>query len=93
VNEICLLETIKKAFTKQVQLTFQAGTINVDQVSFLQENMKKNPGKSRLKFIFVDQIEKLIVSMKTTERGIEMNDEMADFLENTPLIDVQIDTI
>ena len=93
VNEICLLETIKKAFTKQVQLTFQAGTINVDQVSFLQENMKKNPGKSRLKFIFVDQIEKLIVSMKTTERGIEMNDEMAEFLENTPLIDVQIDTI
>ncbi len=93
VNEICLLETIKKAFTRQVQLTFQAGTINVDQVSFLQENMKKNPGKSRLKFIFVDQVEKLIVSMKTTERGIEMNDEMAEFLENTPLIDVQIDTI
>jgi DNA polymerase-3 subunit alpha len=93
VNEICLLETIKKAFTRQVQLTFQAGTINVEQVSFLQENMKKNPGKSRLKFIFVDQVEKLIVSMKTTERGIEMNDEMADFLENTPLIDVQIDTI
>ncbi len=93
VNEICLLETIKKVFTRQVQLTFQAGTINVDQVSFLQENMKKNPGKSRLKFIFVDQIEKLIVSMKTTERGIEMNDEMAEFLENTPLIDVQIDTI
>jgi DNA polymerase-3 subunit alpha len=93
VNEICLLETIKKAFTKQVQLTFQAGTINVDQVSFLQQNLKKNPGKSRLRFIFVDQVEKLIVSMKTTERGIEMNDEMAEFLENTPLIDVQIDTI
>jgi DNA polymerase-3 subunit alpha len=93
VNEICLLETIKKAFTKQVQLTFQAGTINPDQVNFLQENMKKNPGKSRLKFIFIDQVEKLIVSMKTTERGIEMNDEMAEFLENTPLIDVQIDTI
>ena len=93
VNEICLLETIKKAFTKQVQLTFQAGTINTDQVSFLQQNLKKNPGKSRLRFIFVDQVEKLIVSMKTTERGIEMNDEMAEFLENTPLIDVQIDTI
>jgi DNA polymerase-3 subunit alpha len=93
VNEICLLETIKKAFTKQVQLTFQAGTINVDQVSFLQQNLKKNPGKSRLRFIFVDQVEKLIVSMKTPERGIEMNDEMAEFLENTPLIDVQIDTI
>lgn len=93
VSEICLLETIKKAFTKQVQLTLHAGSIQQTHVQFFRENMKKNPGKSRLKFIFIDQVEKLIVNMKTTERGIEMNDEMADFLENNPLIEVQVDTI
>jgi hypothetical protein len=31
--------------------------------------------------------------MKTTERGMEMNDEMADFLENNPLIEVQVDAL
>jgi DNA polymerase-3 subunit alpha len=93
VSEICLLETIKKAFTKQVQLTLHAGSIQQTHVHFFMENMKKNPGKSRLKFIFIDQVEKLIVNMKTTERGIEMNDEMAEFLENNPLIEVQVDTI
>jgi DNA polymerase-3 subunit alpha len=87
------LETIKKAFTKQVQLTLHAGSIQQTHVHFFMENMKKNPGKSRLKFIFIDQVEKLIVNMKTTERGIEMNDEMAEFLENNPLIEVQVDTI
>ena len=93
VSEICLLETIKKAFTKQIQLTLHAGSIQQTHVQFFRENMKKNPGKSRLKFIFIDQIEKLIVNMKTTERGIEMNDEMAEFLESNPLIEVQVDTI
>jgi DNA polymerase-3 subunit alpha len=93
VSEICLLETIKKAFTRQVQLTFQASTINREQVEFIQQNLKKHPGKSRLKITLVDQVEKLIVNMKTTERGMEMNDEMADFLENNPLIEVQVDAL
>jgi DNA polymerase-3 subunit alpha len=92
VSEICLLETIKKVFTKQVQLTLHAGFIQQTHVQFFWENMRKNPGKSRLKFIFIDQLEKLIVNMKTTEKGIEMNDEMAEFLENNPLIEVQVDT-
>jgi hypothetical protein len=34
-----------------------------------------------------------MVQMKTTEKGFEMNDEMAEFLELNPLIDVQVDTL
>ena len=93
VAEICLLETIKKAFTKQVQLTLQAGAIQPEQVDFLQKNLKKHPGRVRLKVVLVDQVEKLMVQMKTTEKGFEMNDEMTEFLEMNPLIDVQVDTI
>jgi DNA polymerase-3 subunit alpha len=93
VGEICLLETIKKAFTKQVQLTLQAGAIQPEQVDFLQKNLKKHPGRVRLKVVLVDQVEKLMVQMKTTEKGFEMNDEMTEFLEMNPLIDVQVDTI
>jgi DNA polymerase-3 subunit alpha len=91
VNEICLLETIKKVFTKQVQLTLQAGSIVPEQVDFLQKNLKKHPGRVRLKVVLVDQAERLMVQMKTTEKGFEMNDEMADFLKKNPLIDVQVD--
>ena len=84
VNEICLLETIKRAFTRQLQLVIQPGTITPTQVEFFQQNMKKHPGRSRLKVILVDQIEKLRIQMKTIEKGFEMNDEMADFLEKSP---------
>jgi DNA polymerase-3 subunit alpha len=55
--------------------------------------MKKHPGRSRLKVILVDQIEKLRVQMKTIEKGFEMNDEMADFLEKSPEIEVQVDIL
>lgn len=93
VTEICLLETIKKVFTKQVQITLQAGAINEGHIEFFKKNMKKNPGRSRLKLVMVDQAEKLVVQMRTTEKGFEMNDEMADFLENNPLIEVQVDAV
>lgn len=92
VADICLLETVKRTSTRQVQLTMQAGTINPEQVDFLQKNLKKHPGRSRLKLVLVDQVEKLMVQMRTLEKGFEMNDEMAEFLENNPLIDVQVDT-
>ena len=74
-----------------MQLTLQAGSIVPEQVDFLQKNLKKHPGRVRLKVVLVDQAERLMVQMKTTEKGFEMNDEMADFLEKNPLIDVQVD--
>lgn len=93
VTEICLLETIKKIFTRQVQITLQAGSISELQIEFFKKNLKKNPGRSRLKLVMVDQVEKLMVQMKTTEKGFEMNDELADFLEKNPLIEVQVDAV
>ncbi|MBM3444579.1 MAG: DNA polymerase III subunit alpha [Bacteroidetes bacterium] len=92
VSDICLLETIKRTSTRQIQLTLQAGAVNTDHVDFLQKNLKKNPGRSRLKLVLVDQVEKLMVQLRTLEKGFEMNDDMAKFLENNPLIDVQVDT-
>jgi DNA polymerase-3 subunit alpha len=91
VSEICLLETIKRVLTRQLQMTIQPGTITKNQLDFFTQNMKKYPGKARLKVIFLDQIEKLRVQMKTTEKGFEMNDELTEFLEKTPEIEVQVD--
>jgi DNA polymerase-3 subunit alpha len=93
VNEICLLETIKKAFTKQLQITLQAGSINPEQVNFFSTHMKKHPGRVRFKIMLIDQAERLKIQMTTTEKGIEMNDEMADYLNNNPLFDVHVDTV
>jgi DNA polymerase-3 subunit alpha len=92
VNEICLLETIKRVNTRQLQITLQAGILNGTHVDFLKQNFKKHPGRARFKMLLVDQVEKLMVPMRTTEKGFEMNDELAEFLENNPHIEVQVDS-
>ena len=69
----------------------QPSTITPQQLDFFAQNMKKYPGKCRLKVIFLDQIEKVRVQMKTTEKGFEMNDELTEFLEKSPEIEVQVD--
>ncbi len=58
----------------------------------MKSNLKKHPGRARLKLILLDQVEKLKVEMRTVEKGFEMNDEMAEFLENNPQFEVQVDT-
>jgi hypothetical protein len=55
--------------------------------------MKKHPGRVRFKIMLIDQGERLKIQMTTTEKGIEMNDEMADYLNNNPLFDVHVDTV
>ena len=64
-----------------------------DILDALKKDLKKHPGRVRLKVVLVDQAERLMVQMKTTEKGFEMNDEMTEFLEMNPLIDVQVDTL
>jgi DNA polymerase-3 subunit alpha len=92
VSEICLLETIKRAFTKEMLLTLQAGAFHHSHLDFLEGNFKKYPGRTRLKLQFIDQVEKLVVNLKTTEKGFEMNDELTEFLENNPLIEVSVES-
>jgi DNA polymerase-3 subunit alpha len=93
VQEICLLETIKRVFTKQLKIAVQPGVITQNHIDFFHQNMKTHTGKSRLKVILFDQIEKLMVELKTTEKGFEMNDEMTAFLEKNPEIEVQVDIL
>jgi DNA polymerase-3 subunit alpha len=88
-----LLETIKRAYTKQLKLALQPGVITPNQIDFLQKNMKSHPGKSRLKMILFDQVEKLLVELRTIEKGFEMNDEMTAFLEKHPEIEVKVDIL
>ena len=93
VQDICLLETIKRAYTRQLKLALQPGVITSNQIDFLQKNMKSHPGKSRLKMILFDQVEKLMVELRTIEKGFEMNDEMTAFLEKHPEIEVKVDIL
>jgi DNA polymerase-3 subunit alpha len=92
VMEVCLLETIKRSLTRQIQFNINPKLFTVNQFSFIERNIKKNPGKTRLKFVFHEKKDQKMVVLSTIDKGFEMNDEMAAFLMENPDMEVNVET-
>ncbi|OQP59471.1 DNA polymerase III subunit alpha [Niastella vici] len=92
IEKISLLESIKQNLTKQVIIDIEARFVNEELIRFFEKNLKSYPGGSRLKFNVKDIKNMCRVSLSTVEAGIEMNDELAAFLQSRPELDVQVVT-
>ena len=91
--KINLSETAKQSLTKSVELTLNPLYISVEMVNFIEKNIKKNSGKSSLKFIINEPEENLKVTLQNNEKGFSMNDDMAEFLINNPEVEVSVGLI
>ncbi len=90
VLSINLLETAKQNLTKQVDLNLHVGAVSPEVVSFMEKNVKNNPGKAGLKINLFEPTENLNITLVSKDRGFTMNDEMASFLLNNPDIEVNV---
>ena len=90
ITTMCLLETVKQALTKNVEISINPGSITPDFVNFFEKNIKNNPGKAGLKFNIYEPIENLKITLLAFEKGFEMNEEMADFLLDNPDLEVKV---
>ena len=92
LSRIHLLETVKPALTKQVTIEVQPQFISNSFVTFMEQNIKANPGKTGLKFNIVDIRNNYRVGMYSLETGFTMNDDMAVFLNENKDVDVSVVT-
>ena len=92
ILSVSLVETIKRNLTRQLNIEASPQDINDDIIRFLEKNMKNFPGKSTLKFTLTEPKNKMKISLMTMSSGFEMNDEMVNFLENKPELEVQVIT-
>jgi DNA polymerase-3 subunit alpha len=90
VDKITMLENIKQQLTKQLVLELEARLVNEELLTFLQENVKKHPGKSALKLNITETRMNARISLFTRENGFEMNDELAAWLYENGDISVQV---
>lgn len=90
LTKIHLLETVKPALTKQVVLELPPQHISREFVDFMENNLKANPGNCLLKLNIVDERNNFKVGMYTLGKGFTMNDEMAEFLHNNPVVEVNV---
>ena len=66
--------------------------ISTQFVHFIENNVKKHPGKTGLKFNIVDIRNNYKVGMYSLETGFTMNDDMAVFLNENKDIEVSVIT-
>lgn len=88
-----LLQEVKRTHTRKVGLLTQPQHVTPQIIDFLVDNAEKHPGKCEVHFQLIDHQEDLTVKLHTFNRHIEMNDELAHFLDTQPDIDIYIDTI
>ncbi len=92
INKIMMLETIKQELTKQVILDTEARFVTRDLISFVEENVKRFPGKASLKFCIAEPKNDWEISMYTLPGRFTMNDEMAAYLKDKPELEVHVVT-
>ena len=84
---------MKRSLTKQLSIDVHPGAISPGMIQFAEKNIKKYPGKTILKFNLTEPKNNIKISLMTMESGFEMNDEMVEFLQNSPELDVQVVTV
>ena len=90
VTNITLLETVKQNLTKQLDIKIDAASVTAGFVSFVENNIKSNPGKSVLKINLFEAEENLKISLFSAEKGFTMNEDMAEFLLDNPDVEVSV---
>jgi DNA polymerase-3 subunit alpha len=88
-----LLETVKQVQTRSIEISLHPANLNNEMIHFFEKNLKQNPGKSAFKMTFVEPIEQLAFSLLTFEKGFLMNDELVQFLDSKPELNVQVNLV
>jgi DNA polymerase-3 subunit alpha len=93
VNSVSLVETMKRNMTRQLSIDIHPSMLSPDMIQFVEKNIKTHPGKSTLKITLAEPKQNLKISLVSMESGFEMNDEMVEFLQSKPELEVQITTV
>jgi DNA polymerase-3 subunit alpha len=93
ISKFHLLETLKTTVTKQIILELSPQLLDENLINFIEENTKKHPGKTTLKFNIIDELRQKKLGMSSFEKGITMNDDIIEFLALNKHIDVYVSTI
>ncbi len=93
IQNIMLLDQLRKSLTKKMQLKVPLLSIDGNFVSFLEDNVKKHPGNTELVLQVVDEVEKMMVKLKSHNQKLEINDELLDFLKAKDQIQYQLEVV
>ena len=92
VINVSLVETMKRNLTKQITIEVHPQNITNEMIRFMGKNISDFPGRSTLKFVLNEPKNNWKISLVTMENGFEMNNEMIEYLQSKPELEVQVQT-
>jgi DNA polymerase-3 subunit alpha len=93
IVQMSLLETVKQVQTRSIEISLHPANLHAGMIQFFEKNLKQNPGKSSFKMTFVEPAEQLAFSLLTFEKGFLMNDDLVQFLDSNPELNVQVNLV
>ena len=90
IVSITLMDDIKKNMTQNIDIKITNELVTPEFVSFVANNINRNKGRTAVKFKIYDSQENIWVNLFSTKSGVEMNDELCDYLLSIPDIEVNV---
>ncbi|MEO7445588.1 MAG: DNA polymerase III subunit alpha [Ferruginibacter sp.] len=92
LSRLHLLETVKTTLTKGVVLDLEASLLDEAFINFMSQNVSTHPGSTSFRINVNEKDGENSVSLYTLEKGISMNEELAEFLDKFRLGKVTVVT-
>jgi DNA polymerase-3 subunit alpha len=90
INHIQLLETLKTQATKGLELQMHPADITPEVLAVFEKNFQRNKGNTWVKFKLRDDLKNYEIELSMAEKQIAINEEIAEFLLNTPAMAVKV---
>jgi DNA polymerase-3 subunit alpha len=90
IKTINLLSSVKDELVKSVTLKINPENISVEMINELKEMAVDNKGETELKFLFLDNDDKISLPMFSRSIRVRLNNEFITYLEDHPGIDFKV---
>lgn len=90
IKTITLLSSVKDELIKSVTLKINPENIDHEMISDLKELVHQNKGDTELKFLFLDEEDKISLPMFSRTFRIRLNNEFVTWLDDHPCIEYKV---
>ncbi|HEX2974557.1 MAG TPA: DNA polymerase III subunit alpha [Bacteroidales bacterium] len=90
IMKITLLSSVKDELVKSVTLKINPANIDTEMMNQLSELIRENKGDTELRFLFLDDEDKVSVPMFSRTLRVRLNNEFVAYLDDHPCIEYKV---
>lgn len=90
IKTITLLSSVKDELIKSITIKIDPENINIEMINELKELVRENKGETELKFLFLDDEDKISLPMFSRTFRVRLNNQFVAYLDDHPGIDYKV---